>query len=71
MPKKIKVKNELPELLEAVCTHKDCPEWLKLGIWEAVNINPKSMFYLSIYWRGEFEAIILKRQEGENDGDSK
>jgi hypothetical protein len=37
--KKIKVKNTLPHLLSALCTHDDCPEWLKLKIWDTLNDN--------------------------------
>lgn len=37
MSKFIRIKNELPELLEAVCRHDDCPNWLSDEIWNAFN----------------------------------
>ncbi len=33
----VRIKNELPELVEAICMHKDCPEWLYDGIWDLIN----------------------------------
>jgi hypothetical protein len=53
----IKIKNELPELLEAVCDHKDCPEWLKDGIWELFSNQTQSVVYSASWWRCQFEAI--------------
>ncbi len=39
MPKKIKIKNTLPDILSALCSHKDCSDWLKTTIWNKLNDN--------------------------------
>ena len=51
MSKCIRVKNELPELLEAVCYHEDCPTWLKDAIWDAVNNQDQICIFTADYWR--------------------
>ena len=56
----IKIKNELPELLEAVCNHKDCPEWLMDAIWDAINNQTMLCTYSADFWRAQFEAIPPK-----------
>ncbi len=37
-------KNELPELLEAVINHPDCPDWLRESIWECINDHSRITF---------------------------
>ena len=39
MPKQNTINTDLPELLSAVCNHKDCPDWLSEKIWESLNTN--------------------------------
>lgn len=63
--KNIKVKNTLPDLLEAVCQHKDCPDWLSDGIWDLVNDQPSSTVFTSSYWQYAFDAIEERRQRRE------
>jgi hypothetical protein len=53
----IKIKNELPELLEAVCNHEDCPEWLTDAIWDAFNNQTMYCTYSADFWRAQFESI--------------
>ncbi|HEX8286785.1 MAG TPA: hypothetical protein VF556_02250 [Pyrinomonadaceae bacterium] len=45
----ITIKNELPELLEAVCNHADCPGWLQDVIWNGFN-NRIDATGLSAHW---------------------
>ncbi len=59
----IKIKNELPELLEAVCEHKDCPEWWKDGIWNLFNEQHTEVTFSADYWRAQFEAIFEPEPE--------
>ncbi len=40
----VRIKNELPELLEAVINHPDCPDWLRESIWESINENSRVTF---------------------------
>ncbi len=28
---------DIPALLAQLCRHPQCPEWLKVGIWDSVN----------------------------------
>ncbi len=53
----IKIKNELPELLEAVCNHPDCKDWLTDAIWEAMNNQNIRVNYSATFWRAQFEAM--------------
>lgn len=55
--KTIRIKNELPELLEAVCIHDNCPEWLRDAIWEAFNNQSSNLIYTADWWRGQLESI--------------
>ena len=58
MPNKyIRVKNELPELLEAVCAHPDCRAWLKDAIWDAFSAQDLDVTFTAAYWRSSLEAI--------------
>ncbi len=59
----IKIKNELPELLEAICNHKDCPEWLTDAIWEAFNNQNIAVNYSATFWRAQFEGIFERQPE--------
>ncbi|HSK72309.1 MAG TPA: hypothetical protein VK892_11470 [Pyrinomonadaceae bacterium] len=61
----IRVKNELPELLEAVCAHPDCPDWLKEGIWDVVSGQNQSVLFTATYWRSAFEAIEDSQSDAE------
>ena len=55
--KRITLKNELPELIEAVCNHEHCPKWLYDGIWDLFNEQNQCVNYSATYWRAAFEAI--------------
>ena len=48
--KKLK-KQPLPELLSAVCNHKDCPNWLAGEIWDALNESVTASPYSPSYFR--------------------
>ncbi|MDQ3712213.1 MAG: hypothetical protein M3388_08355 [Acidobacteriota bacterium] len=67
MSNKIKIKNEVPELLEAVCIHKDCPEWLKEAIWEAFNNQNIKATFTADYWRGQFDGMFERKSENESN----
>lgn len=68
MPKnRITVKNELPELLEAVCNHPDCEDWLKDAIWDAVNNQNIYVTYEADYWRSQLNAMRQKPTEEPQD----
>jgi hypothetical protein len=54
----IKIKNKLPELLEAVCNHKDCPEWLQDGIWDLFGNQHHRVTFTANYWRSQFESMF-------------
>lgn len=51
------VKNNLPELLEAVCTHEDCPDWLSGMIWDKLNDRSQFDAYSASYFRHMLENI--------------
>jgi hypothetical protein len=53
----IRVKNELPELLEAVCHHEDCPDWLKDAIWDAFNEQNIGVSFTASWWRHMLESM--------------
>jgi hypothetical protein len=53
----IKIKNELPELIEAVCLHKDCPEWLKDGIWDTFSEQNTALTFSATFWRAQLEGM--------------
>ena len=53
----LRLKNELPELLEAVCLHKDCPEWLALAIWDACAEQNLAVIFTADYWRSRLAEI--------------
>jgi hypothetical protein len=71
--KTIRIKNELPELLEAVCTHEDCPDWLSEAIWDAVNYKNGKMSYSVDYFRfalanaETYEQALVRRMEVQNN----
>ncbi len=58
-----RIKNDLPELLEAVCNHKDCPEWLSDAIWDAVSERSTQIVYSALQWRAHFEAMPPEDEE--------
>ena len=60
--KYIRVKNELPELLEAVCHHADCENWLKDGIWDLVNNQNLAVTFTADYWRAQLNAILTPEE---------
>jgi hypothetical protein len=47
----IRIKNELPELLEAVCEHPKCPEWLRFAIWDAFAEHNTQTSFKADHWR--------------------
>jgi hypothetical protein len=55
------VKNELPELLSAVCNHDDCPEWLKDAIWDTINDKTELDAFAPGYFR-EMLGNIAERE---------
>jgi hypothetical protein len=57
----IKIKNKLPELLEAVCNHADCPEWLTDAIWDAFNNQHIAANYSATFWRAQLEAMFVPK----------
>lgn len=48
---------KLPELLEAVCTHPDCPGWLQDAIWDAFGNQPLGITFTAAYWQGQFDSM--------------
>jgi hypothetical protein len=64
--KYIAVKNKLPELLEAVCYHKDCPRWLKNTIWDKFNNQTATLNFTAAHWRSMLNSIEVS---GLLDGD--
>jgi hypothetical protein len=71
--KTIRIKNELPELLEAVCTHEDCPDWLNEAIWDAVNDKNGKLSFSADYFRyalanaETYEQALVRRMEVQNN----
>jgi hypothetical protein len=61
MKKNTMVKNELPELLEAIYAHDDTPEWLTMAIWDAFN-NRHIEIDDANYWRWMLEATSEPEQ---------
>lgn len=61
----IRVKNELPELLEAVWNHDDCPEWLAEAIWDAFSNRDMKMIGTANYWRSQFESMYTAAEVAE------
>jgi hypothetical protein len=57
----VKIKNELPELIEAVCNHPDCPDWLADGIWDAFDNQDRGVVFSAAYWRASLEMIAVSR----------
>lgn len=55
--KTIKIKNELPEILEALCNHPDCPEWLSEGIDNLFSEAAPEVNYSADYWRWQTESL--------------
>ena len=51
----------VPDLLEELCSHSECPEWLRDGIWDlvndAANDGGRPIRFDAEHWRHEFEAI--------------
>ena len=58
----ITIKNELPELLEALCQHERCPDWLKNGFEDMFNRLGMRATWSATYW-----SSILEMAET-NDG---
>ncbi len=58
----IRIKNELPELLEAVCGHTDCPEWLSDGIWDSINDKGGAVLYTANHFRAALESVKVSEQ---------
>ena len=53
----IRVKNDVPHLLEAVCCHPDCPDWIEDAIWNAFNNQVENTPLTATYWTAQMEAI--------------
>jgi len=45
------ISNDLAQLISAVCTHDDCPEWLRLHIWDGFNDRIHRVSYSSHFFR--------------------
>jgi len=57
MENTITINNELPELLEAVCSHDDCPSWLRNVIWDGFNDRIDGLSLTASYFRYAFEEV--------------
>ncbi len=57
-----RIKNELPELLEAICGHQDCPEWLYDGIWDLVADKGGAVLYTAKHFRATLGAVEVSEQ---------
>jgi hypothetical protein len=57
-----RIKNELPELLEAVCGHPDCPEWLYDGVWDLIGDKGGAVLYTANHFRAALEAVEVSEQ---------
>jgi hypothetical protein len=60
--KTVRIKNELPELLEAICRHEDCPEWLYEGIWDLINDKGGAVLYTANHFRAALEGVGVSEQ---------
>ncbi len=56
------IKNALAELLEAVCGHTDCPEWLAVGIWDLINDKGGAVLYTANHFRAALESVTVSQQ---------
>jgi hypothetical protein len=65
----IRVKNEMPELLEALCEHPDCPDWLKDGIWDVFNDQSITVSYKAAYWRSMLNDMVNQPREDAESAD--
>lgn len=61
----IRIKNDLPHLLAAVCNHPECPDWLKDKIWDAVTAEATNVTYTLAHFQAAFEAIPNEEQLAE------
>jgi hypothetical protein len=53
----ISIKNELPDILETLCYHPECPDWLRHGIWELFNECGGNVVYTANYWLAQLDAL--------------
>lgn len=65
----IRIKNELPELLEALCTHPDCPDFIQDAIWDAVSDRATSVTFSAAHWRAQFESIKAAARPDEEESE--
>lgn len=50
------IKNDVPNLLHALCNHQHCPEWLRGLIWDEMNERVESNAYSLGYLTYLFNA---------------
>lgn len=46
----IRLQNTLPHLLEAVCSHADCPDWLRGDLWDLINNHDSAVRFDAEFW---------------------
>jgi len=57
----------LPELLEDVCTHSDCPDFLKHAIFDSFGDQNLAVLYTKTWWEAQFEALDSHWQYDETE----
>lgn len=67
-PTTIQVRNKLPFLLEAVCLHEECPDWLRNAIWDAVADQSQAVIYTATHWESQFESIHFHDNRSDESG---
>ena len=68
-PKTVRIKNDLPHLLAALCAHPDCPEELKDAVWDTINDRPKRPTYSVKYWESVFESYVEPLDHSSENGE--
>jgi hypothetical protein len=50
---------DIPDMLEELCSHSECPEWLRDGIWDlvndAANRGGRTIRFDAEHWRHELQ----------------
>lgn len=61
LTKRITINNELPDLINAICQHPDCEDWLRDAIWDAFNNQNQGVVYSLSYWNAVVEMVAVGR----------
>lgn len=69
--KTIRVKNTVPYLLEALCEHPECPDWLSEDLWDLISNKSPGIRHDAEYWDWQLRNAKYCQERAEEEESEK